>query len=161
MGSSIPSLPRRRSHLACPTLAASLAGTGCRSNSLIPSSPIWSEYKIRPYPCLESSITTQAALVIIGAGFTGLSAAYHLLKKDPGKTVIVLEAGKLGAGASGHTTGILGPGVGRRVLSLANRYGPQTAQALYRATIEAVNTFSNLITNEGIDCELEMTGQII
>ena len=75
--------------------------------------------------------------------------------------MIVLEAGKLGAGASGHTTGILGPGVGRSVLSLANRYGPQTAQALYTATIEAVNTVRNLITNEAIDCELEMTGQII
>ena len=127
---------------------------------MIASPPIWSEYKIRAYPSLGSS-TLEADVAIIGAGFTGLSVAYHLLKMDPKKTVVVLEAGKLGAGASGHTTGMLGPGVGRNLAGLVNRYGAQTAKALYQATMDAVNNVRNLITNEAIDCELEMSGQIV
>ena len=127
---------------------------------MIASPPIWSEYKIRTYPSLGST-TLEADVAIIGGGFTGLSAAYHLLKMDPKKTVIVLEADKLGAGASGHTTGMLGPGVGRNLSGLVNRYGAQTAKALYEATIDAVNNVRSLITNEAIDCELQMTGQIL
>jgi gamma-glutamylputrescine oxidase len=127
---------------------------------LIASPPIWSEYKIRTYPSLGSA-TLEADVAIIGAGFTGLSVAYHLLKMDPKKTVIVLEADKLGAGASGHTTGMLGPGVGRNLSGLVNRYGAQTAKALYQATIDAVNNVRSLITNEAIDCELQMSGQIV
>ncbi|HSD46038.1 MAG TPA: FAD-dependent oxidoreductase [Pyrinomonadaceae bacterium] len=127
---------------------------------MIASQPIWSEYKIRTYPSLGST-TLDADVAIIGAGFTGLSVAYHLLKMDPKKTVVVLEADKLGAGASGHTTGMLGPGVGRNLAGLVNRYGAQTAKALYQATMDAVNNVRNLITNEAIDCELEMSGQII
>ena len=43
---------------------------------------------------------------IIGGGFSGLSAAVHLKKMAPGKSVLVLEAGLLGNGASGRTGGM-------------------------------------------------------
>jgi len=43
---------------------------------------------------------------IVGAGFSGLSAAVHLKRLAPNKSVIVLESGALGAGSSGHTGGL-------------------------------------------------------
>ena len=47
----------------------------------------------------------RADLVIIGGGFCGLWTAYHLLKADPGMTVIVIEASAVGYGASGRNGG--------------------------------------------------------
>jgi len=44
--------------------------------------------------------------VIVGAGFSGLSAAASLLRRDPDKSVLVLEAFSLGEGASGRTGGM-------------------------------------------------------
>ena len=48
----------------------------------------------------------QADFVIVGAGFTGLAAAAWLRTLDPAKSVVVLEAGRIGAGASGRTGGM-------------------------------------------------------
>ena len=50
----------------------------------------------------------EADVVIIGAGFTGLSSAYHLQKL--GKSVIVLEQETIGYGASGRNGGMVLPG---------------------------------------------------
>ena len=128
--------------------------------TLIPSSSIWSEHQLSAYPGLSDQ-TTHADVAVIGAGLTGLSVAYHLLKREPQKRIIVLEAGRIGSGASGQTTGILGPGVGQSLVSLVRRFGPECAQTLYRRTLEAVEYVQALITREKIACELEMTGQVI
>src|SRR5579863_10709165 len=76
--------------------------------------------------------------VVIGAGLTGLSAAYHLLKASPGRKVVILEAGRVGAGASSRSTGMLTPGVGQSIVSLIRRVGPRVARRLYQETLDAV-----------------------
>src|SRR5262249_48844660 len=91
----------------------------------------------------------------------GLSAAYHLLKRQPGLRLIVLEASRIGAGASGRTTGMLGPGVGQSLRGLVHRVGPEKARALYRATLQAVEDVVALVTKEAIDCDLHLSGQLI
>ena len=45
-------------------------------------------------------------VAVVGGGFTGLAAAAWLRLHDPGKTVVVLESGSIGTGASGHTGGM-------------------------------------------------------
>lgn len=127
---------------------------------MIPSKSIWSEAQARDYPRIPGE-TIHADIAIIGGGFAGLSAAYHLLKRQPGSRVVVLEAGRVGAGASGHTTGMLGPGVGQSLVALVKRFGLSRAEALYRATLRAVEYVDALVTKERIDCQLEMTGQMI
>jgi gamma-glutamylputrescine oxidase len=125
-----------------------------------PTAPIWSEV----VPSAQSTLpggTTHADVAIIGGGLAGLSAAYHLLEARPGARVVVLEADRLGAGASGRTTGMLGPGVGQSFASLVKRLGLAKAGALYRATLGAVEYVRDLVTEAGIECELEMTGQIV
>ena len=47
----------------------------------------------------------RADIVIVGGGFSGLWTAYHLLKEDPGMTVVVLEGSAVGYGASGRNGG--------------------------------------------------------
>ena len=53
---------------------------------------------------------------VIGAGLTGLSAAYHLLAQQ--REVLVLEAKEIGAGASTRSTGMLTPGIAQNLLAL-------------------------------------------
>ncbi len=103
----------------------------------------------------------RADVAVIGGGLTGLSAAYHLLKRRPALRVVVLEAAALAAGASGRSTGMLGPGVGQSLGALSKRFGPAAACALYQATLRAVAYVESLITALGIDCELQMGGQLI
>lgn len=125
-----------------------------------PSTPIWSEAQPDAYPRPPKG-TTRADVAVVGGGLTGLSAAYHLLVRRPGARVVVLEAERVGAGASGGTTGILGPGVGQNFVSLSKRFGPETARALYRATLRAVEYVAALVGREGIECELELSGQLV
>ena len=53
------------------------------------------------YPKLESDLRTEVA--IIGGGITGLTAALHLLQA--GRRVVIFEAGRIGAGTTGGTSG--------------------------------------------------------
>ncbi len=121
---------------------------------------VWSESPAPAHDSLPQG-TTFADVAIIGGGLTGLSTAYHLLESRPGARIVVLEAERLGAGASGRSTGMLGPGVGQSFASLVRRHGPTRALALYRATLKAVEYVRDLVAVEKIDCDLAMTGQIV
>jgi gamma-glutamylputrescine oxidase len=128
---------------------------------VIATAPVWREGLACPeYPrLLTTPLRTDVA--IIGGGFAGLSTAYHLLGRRPGARVVVLEAERLGAGASGRTTGMLGPGVGQSLPGLVRRHGPARARALYVATLRAVEDAVDLVRRARIACELEMTGQLV
>ncbi len=103
----------------------------------------------------------RADIAIVGAGLAGLSTAFHVLQRWPGATVVILEADRLGAGASGRTTGMLSPGVGQSVVGLCRRLGKARARATYLATLDAVRAVETLITSTGLNCELAMTGQLV
>ena len=103
----------------------------------------------------------RADTVIIGAGLTGLSAAYHLLAQSPGRKVVVLESSHIGAGASASSTGMLTPGIGQNLAGLIKRYGRDTALALYQESLEAVGYVQHLSEVGEIDCQLHMNGQLI
>ncbi len=99
--------------------------------------------------------------MIVGAGLAGLSAAYHLLASGPDRKVTVLEASHVGAGASGHSTGMLTPGVGQSLPAMIKRLGEHTARRTYLASLEAVRYAQDLVGRLDIDCQLEMSGQLI
>ncbi|MGI8806996.1 MAG: FAD-dependent oxidoreductase [Acidimicrobiales bacterium] len=78
-----------------------------------------------------------ADVAVLGGGFAGLSAAYHLVCERPDLDVAVVESQQVGAGASGRNTGILRPGVGGTMTDLCRRFGDQEAARLYRASVDA------------------------
>jgi gamma-glutamylputrescine oxidase len=100
-------------------------------------------------------------VAVVGAGLTGLSCAYHVLRDNPAASVVVLEASHLGNGASGHSTGMVTPGIGQNYARLVKRLGGERAGTLYRETREAVRYAGELIALEGIDCDHEVVGQLI
>ncbi|HET6448186.1 MAG TPA: FAD-dependent oxidoreductase, partial [Conexibacter sp.] len=80
---------------------------------------------------------------IVGAGFTGLWTAYHLVRARPQLRVAVLERERVGFGASGRNGGWLTPAFA----------GPPVGVEMRRALRESVADALAVCTEEGIDCD--------
>ena len=93
-----------------------------------------------------------ADVAIIGAGYTGLSAALHLAER--GYKVVVLEAHRVGWGASGRNGGQAGSGLRKDQMELEASLGPSDAAKLWALTEEAKASLRGQIDRYGIDCEL-------
>ena len=98
-----------------------------------------------------------ADVCVIGGGYTGLSTAIHLRKR--GYSVILLEANKVGWGASGRNGGHVGTGQRADQDTLEKLVGFEHARALWDLGLEAVDIVCELIAEYSIDCELK-TGNL-
>jgi glycine/D-amino acid oxidase-like deaminating enzyme len=107
-------------------------------------------------PPLQSH--AEADAVIVGGGYTGLSAALHLAQR--GIRAIVLEAGEPGFGASGRNGGHVNPGVYPDPDTVIAALGEARGRALLEASSSAPDFTFDLIKRHGIACELEQTGTI-
>ena len=103
------------------------------------------------YPPLQGEV--RADVCIIGGGYTGLSSAIHLRKA--GYNVVLLEANRVGWGASGRNGGHVGTGQRAEQDQLEKWVGLDQAKALWQLGLEAVDTVSDLIDEYAIDCELK------
>jgi gamma-glutamylputrescine oxidase len=118
----------------------------------------WYEASVpeRPeYPELDGS--RQADVVIIGGGYTGLSAAYHLAKQ--GADVVLIEAERFGDGASGRNGGQFGTGQRTWAEDLEAEYGYERAKALFDVAEEAKAYLLAFASEHQIDMDY-VPGQI-
>jgi glycine/D-amino acid oxidase-like deaminating enzyme len=95
----------------------------------IKTTPFWHEAAAPEQPGGVRA-PEQAEVVIVGAGYTGLSCALALA--EAGREVAVLDAGPPGAGASTRNGGMFGWGHRASVATFAKRYGQETALAMLR-----------------------------
>ncbi|KQZ32791.1 oxidoreductase [Mesorhizobium sp. Root552] len=107
------------------------------------------------YPALEGS--RKADVVIIGGGFTGLSAAAHLAKA--GSDVVLIEAHRFGDGASGRNGGQLGTGQRAWAEEMEAEYGLTRAKALFDMAEEAKTHLLEFAEANRIDIDY-MPGQM-
>ncbi|ODR94317.1 FAD-dependent oxidoreductase [Methyloceanibacter stevinii] len=104
------------------------------------------------------TLPMKADVVIIGSGFTGLSAALTLL--DKGRSVVVLDKGVPGFGASTRNGGQIGSGNQKfRVKTLVSLRGEAKAVALLREGTRMLDYIEDLIARENIDCHFRRCGR--
>ncbi len=100
----------------------------------------------------------ETGFAIVGAGITGISAAYHLALGK--KKVLVLEKDFVGAGATGNSAGILVIGNGIDFHLALRQYGKRKALALWKATIKGIELIESLVREKSMGCEFERNGNI-
>lgn len=89
-------------------------------------------------------------ICIVGAGFTGLSSALHLA--DKGFDVVLLEAQRIGFGASGRNGGQVGVGQRLGQDELEDLVGPKKAKALWDISVDAVQHIKEYCERDDMDC---------
>jgi glycine/D-amino acid oxidase-like deaminating enzyme len=118
--------------------------------------PWWWEAAPRP-SAPPPALPAEADAVVIGSGYTGLSAALTLARA--GRSVLVCEADDPGAGASARNGGMIGSGHRLSYTALAGRYGEAAATALLGEGNNALDFTTGLIANEAIDCQYYRSGR--
>lgn len=104
-------------------------------------------------------LAPQADVVVVGGGFTGLSAALALARR--GADVVVLEAGaRVAAEASGRNGGHVNNGLAVDYAELAEKVGTDRAREWYRAYDDAVDTVERVVRDEAIDCDFMRHGKL-
>jgi glycine/D-amino acid oxidase-like deaminating enzyme len=103
---------------------------------------------------------TEADVAVLGAGFTGLWAAYYLLKREPSLRVVVLEAETAGFGASGRNGAWCNSAFPVSPKELARRFGGEAARELLLEMRGAVDEVGRVSEAEGIDAQYFRGGQL-
>jgi glycine/D-amino acid oxidase-like deaminating enzyme len=106
----------------------------------------------------ESQIPSRADILIVGAGYTGLSAARELART--GASVVVVDREHVGWGASSRNGGQVIAGLAVGAGTLIARYGEHRARELFETGRAAMAGLEALIDDERIACDYRRTGHI-
>lgn len=105
-----------------------------------------------------ADLPEKAEVVVIGAGYTGLSAALTLARG--GRQVVMVDADRPGYGCSARNGGLIGPSFHKLGLAgLAAAYGGTRAHAILRESMHTLEYLKDFISRENIDCGLNPTGR--
>ncbi|MDP1546404.1 MAG: FAD-binding oxidoreductase [Anaerolineales bacterium] len=104
-------------------------------------------------------IPAKADVAIIGGGYTGLSAARTLAKRN--MNVAVLEAETIGWGASSRNGGMTLTGLKPAMQTVIKKYGRDLAKELFQCSLDSVNIVEQIVKEENIDCGFARTGHLL
>lgn len=93
----------------------------------------------------------QVDAVVVGAGFTGLSAALEMAQR--GLSVVVLEADRIGSGASGRNGGQAIVGYASGLGPFEEQLGREDADRAWAMSLEAIDLIDQRIAAHGIECD--------
>jgi glycine/D-amino acid oxidase-like deaminating enzyme len=120
--------------------------------------PYWWDTVEPQAPSPKPHAPSTADVAIIGAGYTGLSAARTLARA--GATVVVLERERAGWGASSRNGGQVLAGLKIDALSLVDRYGEARAHDVFAEATKASAYLESLIAAESIACDYARVGHL-
>src|SRR6478735_10758022 len=110
--------------------------------------PLWiDDTPIGTFPKLQSNISVD--VLVVGAGVTGITAAY-LLKKA-GSTVALIERERVASIDTGHTTAHLTYVTDLQLQELARNFGEDHAQATWDAGAAAIDEIERIVADERIE----------
>ena len=102
-----------------------------------------------PEPALQGSV--QADVLVVGGGFAGLSAALELAQR--GMSVVLLEADRVGSGASGRNGGQAIVGFASGQGPFDEQLGAERSQKAWDMSVQAVNLIEQRVAAHAIDCD--------
>ena len=106
--------------------------------------------RLAAQPALAGDV--EADVCVVGGGIAGCSTALHLAER--GYRVVLLEAERVGFGASGRSGGQLIPGYASGMAKLAAQLGKADARRLWDFSVEGVELTRDLVQRHRIDCDL-------
>src|SRR5437588_5765515 len=112
---------------------------------------LWMDIDVAEAPPLPGD--QSADVVVIGSGIAGLSTAYELSSR--GRSVIVLDRGRIGSGMTARTTAHLVSALDDRYSDLIAVRGLETARIVYQSQAAAINRIESIQANEGIACDFQ------
>ena len=125
------------------------------------TTPYWlsdPQINLAAFTCDKNEISDNNDIVIVGGGFTGISAAITLARA--GRQVIVLDAAPLGFGASCRNGGLMGPSFGKLGIDALNSlYGEAKTNEIIKESIEGFRWILDFIKSENINCHLKVAGR--
>ena len=124
---------------------------GSRSNTQTDTVPLWADSADFQRSATQSR--SEADVVIVGAGITGLTTAYLLTKA--GRSVVVLDRARCAEIDTGHTTAHVTMVTDNRLTDLESRFGRLHAQAVWDAGLAAMAQIDSIVREHDIDCSFE------
>lgn len=106
----------------------------------------------------DRPLAERADVVVVGGGYTGLSAALRLAKL--GARVTVLEKESIGWGASSRNGGMVLTGHKHGIGEITQTLGITRARELWNASLAALETVATVVQEEGIDCDFARRGHM-
>lgn len=108
---------------------------------------------VEELPPLVGDVT--ADVCVIGAGFTGMSTAWHLNRRFPDKRIVVLEAGIVGNGASGRNGGLM-----LNWVNGVHLEDPEGTARVYHATRDGIDGIESLIREHDLPVRYKRDGAL-
>jgi len=116
------------------------------------------EYPLGETYNVSTKLPDKVDFVIIGSGYTGLTAARVLAKAD--RSVAVFDEKKIGWGASSRNGGMATPGLKQDIFKIYKKYGIEYAKEFWKASVDAIDLLENIIEEEKINCDWSRNGHI-
>jgi glycine/D-amino acid oxidase-like deaminating enzyme len=123
-------------------------------------------FKVRPWwweaaepPDRDTPLPDRAAVAIVGGGYVGLSAALTLRRL--GHEVVVLDAERIGWGASSRNGGMVSGGLKVPMSTLEATHGKEEALRIGQAAAAALPFIEETIAREGIECDYIRCGRFV
>jgi glycine/D-amino acid oxidase-like deaminating enzyme len=120
--------------------------------------PFWTEDHPRPTDLGKGALPAETDVLVVGSGYTGLSAARELAIL--GRDVTVVDRGEIASGASSINGGQVNYGPKGSAKKLFAQHGPETGRRIWDASMAAIETVEEIVGDEDIACDFSRPGAV-
>lgn len=118
--------------------------------------PFWVDDHPRPGDLGTDPLPSDADVLIVGSGLTGLSTALRMA--GAGQDVVVVDSGEIAGGASSINGGMVSPDVKAGIATIFERHGPEIGREMWHSTVRSVELVRELAGQSGVDALVHENG---